>query len=89
MEDQTVVDYDASGEYLTVSDVKYQPWPDSITYASGGFLSNFIVVVGGLHTLNTNARFAGEAGEYSHSFVPMLYGHTGGSGSVVGDKFLI
>ena len=52
LENQEVIHYDISGEELIVSEISSQNWPAEIDYAVGGFLSDFLMIVGGVSTVS-------------------------------------
>ena len=51
LEDQSVLDFDASKEALEKSDVKHEHWPVGITNCLGTFYSNYFVTTGGPYTV--------------------------------------
>ena len=52
LENQEVIHYDISGEEMVVSEITSENWPDEIDYAVGGFLSDFLIIVGGTFTVS-------------------------------------
>ncbi len=57
LENQQVLDFDASGEHLVRSDFIAENWPSDIRYAEGGLVSNFLMIVGGISTVRKKISF--------------------------------
>lgn len=51
LENQKVKDFDVSGDVLKESGLETVDWPTDIKYALGGYMSNFLVIVGGISTV--------------------------------------
>ena len=59
LESQEVVYFEASGsvgENLTLSEITGGNWPRDIKYALGGYMSNFLIILGGVATVSISRK---------------------------------